>query len=442
MQQALVLEKRRKMFTADGGHRSLNPEDLLQQCAHLVGPSRIVEKVECQPRDPCDLVHVCVAHPGAALRSALYGTRRAFRAPCVGKGMTNAQARASAIGEAVERFSWIFRGDEVRIRSSHKELCNKAIHPNTCMNFSARQYQEREKNNRREDQHNWVPHRFDEQQEIEWTQIWSLTQEQFKYIATAYCYFGYPPCEEHDFCRSDSNGNATGANFEEAILQGFLELVERDSVALWWYNRARRPGVDLESFGEPYFSALEDLYRVLGRDMVVLDITSDFTIPVFVALSTSRKVKENLIFGFGAHLEPRLAILRALTEMNQSLVQVITGKSPRLFVGKLLEREFLEPDPSAAMRTCRDYLRLDSEDLREDVLTCVGLARKLGMETLVLDLTRPDGGMLVVKVIVPGLRPWWARFAPGRLYDVPLKMGWRVVPPLLEQRLNPSHLSV
>jgi oxazoline/thiazoline synthase len=29
----------------------------------------------------------------------------------------------------------------------------------------------------------------------------------------------------------------------------------------------------------------------------------------------------------------------------------------------------------------------------------------------------------VVKVIVPGLRHFWARFAPGRLYDAPVRLG-------------------
>jgi len=43
---------------------------------------------------------------------------------------------------------------------------------------------------------------------------------------------------------------------------------------------------------------------------------------------------------------------------------------------------------------------------------------------LVLDLTRPDIGLNVVKVVVPGMRFFWQRFAPGRLYDVPVEMGW------------------
>jgi ribosomal protein S12 methylthiotransferase accessory factor len=38
--------------------------------------------------------------------------------------------------------------------------------------------------------------------------------------------------------------------------------------------------------------------------------------------------------------------------------------------------------------------------------------------------------------VVPGLRHIWNRRAPGRLYDVPIKMGW-LTEPLSEQALNP-----
>jgi ribosomal protein S12 methylthiotransferase accessory factor len=58
------------------------------------------------------------------------------------------------------------------------------------------------------------------------------------------------------------------------------------------------------------------------------------------------------------------------------------------------------------------------------------------MEMLVLDQSRPDVGLPVVKVIVPGLRHFWKRFAPGRLYDVPVKLGW-LAEPLDEAQLNP-----
>jgi len=58
------------------------------------------------------------------------------------------------------------------------------------------------------------------------------------------------------------------------------------------------------------------------------------------------------------------------------------------------------------------------------------------MEFLVLDQTRPDIGMPVAQVIVPGLRHFWERFAPGWLYDMPVAMGWRDGP-LAEEEVNP-----
>jgi ribosomal protein S12 methylthiotransferase accessory factor len=52
-------------------------------------------------------------------------------------------------------------------------------------------------------------------------------------------------------------------------------------------------------------------------------------------------------------------------------------------------------------------------------------------------MTLPDIGFPVARVIVPGMRHFWARLAPGRLYDVPVKMGW-LPRPLREAELNPE----
>ena len=67
---------------------------------------------------------------------------------------------------------------------------------------------------------------------------------------------------------------------------------------------------------------------------------------------------------------------------------------------------------------------------------CQAIVEQRGLEMLVLDQTRPDIGLPVVKVVVPGLRHFWARFGPGRLYDVPVAMGW-LDAPLREDQLNP-----
>jgi oxazoline/thiazoline synthase len=435
----LVLERREKKFTADGGHRSRCPEETLREYAHLIGCSGIIQELERHP-DPFSLVHVQVARLQGDLETGRSLTR-VLRSACVGRGMTEAQARASALGEVVERCSGIFRGDELRIRASYREVKDDAIHPNACMNFSGKQYRDRDKWNQREAEYNWVPEPFDEEREIEWTPVWSLTQQRIKYVATAFCYFGYPHSAEHDFCRPDSNGNAAGNNLEEAILHGFLELVERDSVALWWYNQALRPQVQLGSFGDAYFEAIVELYRLLGRKIHVFDISADYPIPTFAATSSGKEGSEDWLLGFGAHLEPRIGIARAITEMNQSLVEPTSGRMPRFYLGELPDHAFLEQSSSLTPKMREDYSQLDNRDLREDLTTCVELVRKRGLDILVLDQTRADTGMRVAKVIVPGMRSWWARFAPGRLYQIPVEMGWQAVP-LREEQLNPCHLII
>lgn len=71
----------------------------------------------------------------------------------------------------------------------------------------------------------------------------------------------------------------------------------------------------------------------------------------------------------------------------------------------------------------------------------VELTRRHGLEMLVLDQTRPDIGLPVAKVIVPGLRHFWARFGPGRLYEVPVALG-RLEKPTGFADLNPIPLFV
>src|SRR5439155_4945845 len=93
-------------------------------------------------------------------------------------------------------------------------------------------------------------------------------------------------------------------------------------------------------------------------------------------------------------------------------------------------------DAQSPPRKLSDYPHCWTDDLRDDVLICQKLVERHGMEMLVLDQTRPDIGLPVVKVIVPGLRHFWCRFAAGRLYEAPVTLGW-LSEPLAEEQLNP-----
>ncbi|MGK7953615.1 MAG: TOMM precursor leader peptide-binding protein [Xenococcaceae cyanobacterium] len=449
----ITIQSRQKSFTADGGHRSVSPEQTLQKYQHHISPiTGAVRGLSRITRSPSELTPNYIAgHNFASMFDSLYFLKENLRGRSAGKGKTDAQAKASALGEAIERYSGVFQGNEIRRKGSYATMGDVAIHPNECMLFSDYQYQTRHEWNDKCPSHfQRVPEPFDPDREIEWTPIWSLTHEEFKYLPTAYCYYGYREPFDRS-CWADSNGTAAGNSKEEAILQGFMELVERDCVALWWYNRLKRPRVDLDSFEQPYFHALKEYYHSLDRELWVLDITNDFNIPAFAALSRRHdRGTEDIIYGFGAHFDPLIAITRALTEANQVLPAVLAKKpddstdyscadelAKTWWQNATIENQpYLLPDPNIAPKTLKDYPQLGTNDLRDDIITCVNIARDRGLETLVLDQTRPDIGLNVVKVVVPGLRHFWKRWGKGRLYDLPVELG-QLARSRQENELNP-----
>ena len=79
-------------------------------------------------------------------------------------------------------------------------------------------------------------------------------------------YYGYPRDEERFVALADSNGCAAGPTLVEACRQGLYELIERDSVALWWYNRIRRPGVVMEGLEPAWLDELRSFYDAPGEN--------------------------------------------------------------------------------------------------------------------------------------------------------------------------------
>jgi ribosomal protein S12 methylthiotransferase accessory factor len=449
----LVLHGRKKTFTADGGHRVVGPEETLERFGHHVSAiTGAVSGLHRWGAAADGVLHVYAAGENPARRSRdLPELKAGLRSASCGKGTTDVQARASGLCEALERYSAVFRGDEPLRRARLDDLGGDGLHPNAVMGFSDRQYRERDLWNARPSHFNRVPAPFDPDAATDWTPVWSLTCRQVRYLPTAFCYLNYPDQPGAATCVGCTNGNAAGNTPEEAVLQGFLELVERDAVALWWYNCVPRPGVDLDSFDEPYLARLASFLRGRQRELWVLDLTNDLQIPVFAALSRrTGQAEERIMVGFGAHLDARVALLRAVTELNQMLTWLLDAEGGKAVPERVEDEDVLEwtrtatlanqpylaPAAGVRPRAAADFPRCWGEDLRDDVLACQSRVERLGLEVLVHDLTRPDIGLPVVKVIVPGLRHFWARFAPGRLYDVPVQLGWLPRPPA-EDQLNP-----
>ena len=437
-----------------GGARSVPPEVTLAKYKHLVSPiSGVATWLSRTTKDTDAWLHVYWAGNNHGLKiKSLNTLRRSLRSKSSGKGTNPIQSQVSALCEAVERYSGVCMGDEIRISKSYDDftLDKDAIHPNDVQLFSENQLNNAESINSEGHPHNWIPKKLDSGLKLDWTPVWSFTQQRHRYLPTSMLYYMIPELRKPSDFMADSNGCAAGNTLEEAILQGFYELVERDSFAIWWYNRLRMPSVDLASFDDQYLNQAQQYYKQYQRDLWMLDITSDICIPTFVAISHRPDGQtEDIIYGAGAHHDPKTAALRALCELNQCLSWLPrpggNDGNPSIddpmalswWKNTLLKDcPWLVPATDSPPSTLTaPFNQLNFPDMKQEVEHCQSLVEEKGMEFLVLDQTRPDIGLNVVRVIVPGMRHFWARLGPGRLYDAPVSMGYHKIP-LTEFEMN------
>jgi bacteriocin biosynthesis cyclodehydratase domain-containing protein len=449
----IMLKKNDVSSWNESGYRTIDPQETISRYERHI--SRITGLIsELAPVRTLDkTARVYVAGHNFALRfNSIKALSNSLRSKSSGKGKTEMQAKASALCEALERYSMIFQGNESTLYTSYDTLQSKAIHPNKCMLFSDAQLESREFWNEKDSHFNRVPEPFDDNLSLHWSPVWSMTKNEMLYLPTSYLYFpSSSNCiANHKAIISDSNGAAAGNTIEEAILQGFFELVERDSVAIWWYNRLERPSVDLNSLDDRWIDNLIEYYENLHREIWVLDLTMDFNIPTFGAISRKKIGEtEDIIFGFGAHFDAKIAIQRALGELNQmlpfalrELKESINGDFESEIMNwfhsaTIANQPYLIASKKVASKHINTYSSMNyTDNIANGVLKCKTLVEEKGLEMLVLNLTRSEIGLNVVKVIIPGIRHFWARLAKGRLYDVPVELGWVKVK-LKESELNP-----
>ncbi len=438
----IELAKSGRPVMTSGGYRTVSARTTVARFRKHVSPlTGVVSRLERVEVDLPLNTTFYAKHNFSSPARTVNELRSGLEGSSFGKGSTAEQGEASALMEAVERYSGVFQGDEIRSLRRFKDFpAGDAIRPNDVLLFSDAQYRRSMSPAPGPDDEPMSPVLFDETAEMDWSPVWSLRDKRFRYLPTSLLYFYYSgPVAFH----ADSNGCAAGNTREEAMVQGFLELVERDAYAIWWYNRLQRPAVDLAQFEDSYVRDLQRQLTETGKRLWVLDITSDLGIPSFVAIAHwTQDGSEFIEFGSGSHFDARIAMLRTLTELNQFMSMELMGDGARLQESldgitplRLADYPFLSPSEGLTTESEFDssFGRLDTS---EQVAACVRIAERQGLDFLVLDQTRPDIEVPVVRVIVPGLRHFYRRFGPGRLYDVPVKLGW-LNKPVKEDDLNP-----
>jgi ribosomal protein S12 methylthiotransferase accessory factor len=228
-----------------------------------------------------------------------------------------------------------------------------------------------------------------------------------------------------------SNGLASGNHLLEAISHGLCEVVERDALALWRASEEEARNatrLDLATVDHAPCREVLDKYEAAHVAAAVWDMTSDIGIPAyFCAIKDQSDDPLRLLYstaGSGCHPDRGIALLRALTEAAQSRLTFISGArddKPRQNYEQgrdpdILRHEQLEMDWPGPRRSFRQAPTYQAATFNEDVSWILERLRAIGIERAAFfDFTRPEFGIPVARVVVPGLEgaDHSPQYAPG-----------------------------
>jgi ribosomal protein S12 methylthiotransferase accessory factor len=227
--------------------------------------------------------------------------------------------------------------------------------------------------------------------------------------------------------QAGSNGLASGNVFLEAVCSGLAEVIERDAVTCMKLRSSGRPDleqpVDVAAAGFDSVSELFDRFRRSGTTPMVFDCTADTAVPTYVAyLLDDLEPNTGVFKGYGAHLHPEVAIVRALTEAVQGRAVYIAGSRDDLMalehrrLRRLGMRRTLDAMAHADAPAVRIPPSAAGATFEEDCATMLERVRAVGMNhVVVVDLAPPDLPVSVVRVVVPGLEGYssFSYYAPG-----------------------------
>ncbi len=226
---------------------------------------------------------------------------------------------------------------------------------------------------------------------------------------------GHNPC----FVQS-SNGLASGNEFCEAVLHGLCEVIERDAWNLWELLPAeerKSRQIDLETVQSAALRRTLEKLKAAGLVTAAWDITTDIEVPVYYAMVIENPQSPHwrpivTSAGHGAHLDPEIALSRSINEAIQSRLTMIAGsrddKLPADYTAgssqiehEVAIRMVTEPRPARPVGVLRPPI---AEHFEADLQTVLDALERVGLaDVIVVDLSRPDLGIPVVKVVLPGL---------------------------------------
>lgn len=315
-----------------------------------------------------------------------------------GKGITKDHARASAMMEGFERYSAERHESDETTIATLEEISSKGnyINPESLN----------------------LPKDFKKQNldsmKLEWSIAKDIISDEEYFVPTNAIYHPYIHSEDSEsLFKSNTNGLASGNILEEAILHGIFEVIERDAWSIFELTHKNYSQIDLDSIESDIVNDTIDKFESKGIKIKLMDFTADINVPTIAASADDTVTRDAglLTLGMGTHLDPEVAILRALTEVAQSRATQINGAREDTVradfareagyerMKRINKYYFREEDEKIALSSIENKsttsINRDLEIVKDELI-----ANDID-KILYHDLTRPELDVSVVRVIIP-----------------------------------------
>ncbi len=381
----ITLKETPKLYTKDT-HRVVSPEETMKRVEKLLPDIGVTRVAEISGLDRLGIPVYSAIRPGS---------QQGAISVYAGKGATPIEARVSVIMESIERYSSEMQPADKKktVTGTFKEIADKssAVPPQSLI----------------------LPGVLLPGVRLEWSKGYDLLHDEEVQLPCNAVYHPYPGTVGRLF-RSNTNGLASGNTLEEAIFHGLMEVVERDALSLAEVTRDPGRAIVVNEDDGLVF----EMYEKFGKANVAVKLwylPTDTGIPTVLAAADDLDLLDPalLVIGVGTHLDARIAVLRALTEVAQSRATQIHGgreDTDRERVTRTIGYErmkrlnkhwYAETDDKVAVKDLPDISTNSHKcDIEKSIKQIK--AKKIADRVIVTDLTRKIG-VPVVRVTVPGL---------------------------------------
>jgi ribosomal protein S12 methylthiotransferase accessory factor len=246
-------------------------------------------------------------------------------------------------------------------------------------------------------------------------------------LVTAHSTINGPPTS--GCFNGSTNGLASGNHVLEATSHALCELIERDATALWRQSpeaEQNRRRVDLVTVDDAACLGVLDLFARAEIDLLAWDVTTDVGVPTFQCFAVDRVGEIGHIgIGAGCHPARNIALFRAMTEAAQVRSTYIVGSREDIHhvdyhATTLAARHARIRGLTRLVGQPRDFASIGNfefETFEAEVAWLLDRLRSVGIgQAIAVDLTRPEFGIPVMRMVVPGLEGFdhnLASYVPG-----------------------------